>query len=1338
MSLITYTNPMQWQVTNNYTVTVQSGSGLSSLQIDQPYPTNSPEQQFSNISYQPANASVLADTSGYGSGTRWYTTTDLPGQGQSRSLAVSYIDTANEIHADKTALSSMSFDAYDTQSADYLRYTKREDDLQTDNWAIAAVAKQLKSEYANPYQYAQAAYNFVTDHMTYLEPNSVPFTAADSLLAGQGQCQHYAILFVALCRAGGIPARVASGNVGLSLDSDSESRGLHAWGEFLLPGVGWIPADTTWGDLDYSSTHQYWFGNETSDRVAPLKDTNLTFCTTLGTTDYEGGTTGSYNYYHLIPSNPQLNGSSNLSTSLISGPYADLDPTTSVGSWYTSFSVNYLDDTGIDTSTVNDGEILVTGPNGFSQTATYMGNETSTMDGKGNSESYYITPGGGSWNTSNSGTYTVSIVGNKIKDTSGNYVPAGTLGTFHVASAPQIEASDAFTFIGAGTSGNDMVFTLRLSDENPYPVTVHYATADGTAKAGTDYTSVSGTVTFDAGVDIQTVSVPLADTAAFGQFSLVLSNPSGATLASSQAYGIVGNDLPSITVTDSSGDAADRSLAMATTLVGHVSATQTFTLTNSGNQPVDISGFAKGGSNAAEFPVAVKDDQGNLVSGGSFTIPVGKAYTVAVTLAPTTNGAKAANIVFNTNDSGNAAVTLTLAGKTTNVVVTPSAGALTYAEGVGAVTVDSGITVTDSGSATLLGATLKISSHYTSGQDVLGFTNQNGITGAWSASAGTLTLSGSASVADYQAALQTVTYRNTSANPSTLTRTVSVVANDGSFLSVAVTRAIMVTVVNNPPVVNANAASLPYTTNTGAVAVDPGITLTDADSASMVGATVTIAAPNYVSGEDTLSFVKQGTITGVWDFATGVLTLSGTATKAAYQAALRTVKYTDAGANPSLLDRTINFVANDGATNNNLSALAARSISMTYGYVNLAGVFGTGTAWTLTPSPVVTNLTKLKGVIPVVVSNLGSVPLPAGQQVNIVVEARDLTNPANAPVTLATLNKQSVSKLKANGLSPVTFRPSVAANTVLPNEDTYQIWANITPVQALAESESGNWVTDSTRTIISKNAFVDLQASFGKTLVAWTGDQTSGDGKTISVPVVVTNVGNVPLDPALKVNITINAVGAGLTTVPLKTLAPLSVASLGNGKSVTVTTTVTLPPGMASGDYNLQAVIDTTQVTGDTSAADNTFTTSGAAGTLNVTTGYVSLFGAFGSSTLHPTVAAGASLTGTVAVSMKNTGKVALPKDQTVDIILLAVDTANSAHTITLNTLTGVSLSALAANGAKSIPVPVSLTNGLTAGAYTLQATVTPTNNQPEFGTPTPLYTVLYNAASHPLNITVS
>ena len=58
--------------------------------------------------------------------------------------------------------------------------------------------------------------------------------------------------------------------------------------------------------------------------------------------------------------------------------------------------------------------------------------------------------------------------------------------------------------------------------------------------------------------------------------------------------------------------------------------------------------------------------------------------------------------------------------------------------------------------------------------DTLNFTNQNGITGSYSG--GVLTLSGTATVAQYQAALQSVTFSTTST--STATRSLSIVALD--------------------------------------------------------------------------------------------------------------------------------------------------------------------------------------------------------------------------------------------------------------------------------------------------------------------------------------------------------------------------------------------------------------------------------------------------------------------------------------------------------------------------------------------------------------------------------
>jgi VCBS repeat-containing protein len=103
--------------------------------------------------------------------------------------------------------------------------------------------------------------------------------------------------------------------------------------------------------------------------------------------------------------------------------------------------------------------------------------------------------------------------------------------------------------------------------------------------------------------------------------------------------------------------------------------------------------------------------------------------------------------------------------------------------------------------ANLTGATVQITSGLTSG-DVLGFVNANGISGSYNAGTGTLTLSGTATVAQYQAALQNVTYVNTGDNPTTTQRTLSWQVNDGQSannLSNVGTSTIDVTVSNDAP-----------------------------------------------------------------------------------------------------------------------------------------------------------------------------------------------------------------------------------------------------------------------------------------------------------------------------------------------------------------------------------------------------------------------------------------------------------------------------------------------------------------------------------------------------------
>ena len=76
---------------------------------------------------------------------------------------------------------------------------------------------------------------------------------------------------------------------------------------------------------------------------------------------------------------------------------------------------------------------------------------------------------------------------------------------------PVVSIGDARLAEGAG--GGSMRFPVRLQPASGRTVTVRFATANLTAAAGSDYTHVSGTLTFAAGATVATAAVPIADDA---------------------------------------------------------------------------------------------------------------------------------------------------------------------------------------------------------------------------------------------------------------------------------------------------------------------------------------------------------------------------------------------------------------------------------------------------------------------------------------------------------------------------------------------------------------------------------------------------------------------------------------------------------------------------------------------------------------------------------------------------------------------------------------------------------------------------------------------------------
>ena len=107
-----------------------------------------------------------------------------------------------------------------------------------------------------------------------------------------------------------------------------------------------------------------------------------------------------------------------------------------------------------------------------------------------------------------------------------------------------------------GNSGTvSATFTVTLAPVSGRPVTVDYATADGTAQAPGDYQATSGTLTFTAGQTTKQVTVlvngDLLDEAD-ENFIVNLTSPTNATIADGQGVGTITDDdaRPSLSVDD--------------------------------------------------------------------------------------------------------------------------------------------------------------------------------------------------------------------------------------------------------------------------------------------------------------------------------------------------------------------------------------------------------------------------------------------------------------------------------------------------------------------------------------------------------------------------------------------------------------------------------------------------------------------------------------------------------------------------------------------------------------------------------------------------------------------
>ncbi len=129
-----------------------------------------------------------------------------------------------------------------------------------------------------------------------------------------------------------------------------------------------------------------------------------------------------------------------------------------------------------------------------------------------------------------------------------NGLAIGPDGNLYVSSR---DTSEVLRF--APSSQASFVVTLS-SSASTSQVNVNYATANGTAVAGTDYVQTSGTLVFPPGATSETINVPIISVATGGPtktFTMNLSNPMNATLNGGQGTGSILNHVTKFFVVDS-------------------------------------------------------------------------------------------------------------------------------------------------------------------------------------------------------------------------------------------------------------------------------------------------------------------------------------------------------------------------------------------------------------------------------------------------------------------------------------------------------------------------------------------------------------------------------------------------------------------------------------------------------------------------------------------------------------------------------------------------------------------------------------------------------------------
>lgn len=381
----------------------------------------------------------------------------------------------------------------------------------------------------------------------------------------------------------------------------------------------------------------------------------------------------------------------------------------------------------------------------------------------------------------------------------------------------------------------------------------------------------------------------------------------------------------------------------------------------------DVLGFV----NTPHITGSWNSTTGRLTLSGTDTVSNYRTALRNVTYRNTSgspNSALTRTIDFQVTDgllsSGVASRDLIVQTASTPAVLSGVSGQLTYFENAAGLALAPSLVIADADSVNLASATVSFTGWQ--GEDRVDFNNifglQHTFTQDLAAHTALFTITSLDSIDHYQTLLRSVTYKDVSDAPNTAaTRVATFRVNDGTSNSSTVTRNVVVSAVNDAPLLSAiETTPLSYKANDPAfppLRISSTLLVGEPDSSNLTKATVQITAgyQNDANGHDVLAFTNQLGITGSFNAATGTLTLSGVSGVGNYRTALRSVTFSSSGTAVNTANRTLTIIATDNFSPTPASSLAiTRAVTVTTANIPpaLSGIPATSLGYVRAAAPV--------------------------------------------------------------------------------------------------------------------------------------------------------------------------------------------------------------------------------------------------------------------------------------------------------------------------------------------------------------------------------------------------